>query len=145
MHVAIVDSVIDPATLLARVAAPGHGATSLFLGTVREVNEGRPVSGLEYSAYGAMAGEELRRIAEEAMQTSGVSAVAIEHRVGALALGDVSVAIAVAHAHRGPALDACRMIIEALKVRVPIWKREQYTDGTREWVDPTRAAAPVPE
>jgi molybdopterin synthase catalytic subunit len=140
MHIAIVSSPIDTGLLLARVASPAHGATSLFLGTVRELNDGRAVSGLEYSAYESMAASELRRIAEEASAQFDVSAIAIEHRIGALALGDISVAIAVAHAHRAPSLDACRYIIEALKLRVPIWKRELYVGGTREWIDPTASS-----
>jgi molybdopterin synthase catalytic subunit len=66
--------------------------------------------------------------------------VVAEHRLGYLALGEASVAVAVAHPRRGPAFDASRYVVEELKRRVPIWKREHYTDGTREWVDPTRAA-----
>ncbi|HEX6629853.1 MAG TPA: molybdenum cofactor biosynthesis protein MoaE [Gemmatimonadaceae bacterium] len=125
-------------TLLARVASDAHGAAALFLGTVREVNAGRPVSGLEYSAYEPMAEREMACIVDEARSTFGVERIALEHRLGALSLGEVSVGVAVAHAHRAPALDAMRFVIEELKRRVPIWKREHYLDGTREWVDPTR-------
>ena len=135
---AIVTRPIDCAALLAEVASPAFGATSMFVGTVREVNEGRAVTGMEYASYEAMAAAELARIAEEAAATFGTTALVIEHRIGTLALGDASVAIAVAHAHRAPALEATRYAIEQLKQRVPIWKREHYTDGTREWIDPTR-------
>lgn len=141
MRVAIVDRPIDAAALLAEVGDASTGATTLFLGTVRNVNDGRAVSGIEYSAYRAMAERELEAIAREAVERFDTSRVVVEHRLGTLSLGDVSVAIAVAHAHRGPAYDASRYIIEALKRRVPIWKREAYVDGTREWVDPTACAS----
>ncbi|HEU4628342.1 MAG TPA: molybdenum cofactor biosynthesis protein MoaE [Gemmatimonadaceae bacterium] len=124
--------------LLARVGSDGHGAAALFLGTVRDRNLGRPVTGIEYSAYEPMAEREMARIVEEARDAFGVTAVALEHRLGTLAVGEVSVGVAVGHAHRAPALDAVRFVIEELKRRVPIWKREHYVDGTREWVDPTR-------
>lgn len=133
---------IDPASLINEVASPQYGAISLFVGTVREVNEGRSVSAIEYSAYRSMAAAELDRILDEAEERFGVSALVVEHRIGLLALGDVSVAIAAAHAHRAPALDCTRYVIEEIKKRVPIWKKEHYADGTREWVDPTRAAQP---
>lgn len=128
---------IDPTALIERVASPRHGAVLLFLGVVREVNDGRGVTGIEYSAYEAMAARELAVIAEEAVARFDGTDVAIVHRLGELALEDASVGIAVAHAHRGVAYDVSRWIIEELKRRVPIWKREQYVDGTREWVDPS--------
>jgi molybdopterin synthase catalytic subunit len=134
---------IDPAALLRAVAAPAHGAVLLFLGVVRDVNDGRQVTGIEYSAYEAMAARELAAIASEAIARFGAVDVAVEHRLGDLALEEASVGIAVAHAHRGEAYDASRWIIEELKRRVPIWKREHYADGTREWVDPTGQPATV--
>jgi molybdopterin synthase catalytic subunit len=130
--------VIDPTALLRAVARPTHGAVLLFLGVVREVNDGRGVTGIEYSAYEAMAARELAAIAEEALARFHAVDVAIEHRLGELALEEASVGIAVAHAHRAEAYEASRWIIEELKRRVPIWKREHYVDGTRQWVDPTR-------
>ena len=146
IRTAIVTGAIDVPALIAEVTSTATGASTLFLGTVRDVNDGRSVTGIEYTAYAAMAGEELQRIAvEAAAQFDGVR-VAVEHRVGTLALTDVSVAIAVAHARRAPAIDANQFIIEALKRRVPIWKREHYADGAWQWVDPTarhaEAAAP---
>lgn len=137
----ILTSEIDPGSLINEVGAPQHGAISLFIGTVREVNEGRSVSAIEYSAYQSMASAELERILDEAEARFGVSALVVEHRIGLLDLGDVSVAIAAAHPHRAPALDCTRYVIEEIKKRVPIWKKEHYTDGTREWVDPTRVQA----
>lgn len=145
MYSAIVDQPIDPAALVARVTADGNGATVLFLGTVRDVNDGRGVTGIEYSAYRSMAARELASIVEEAAAHSGSRYIAVEHRLGELRVGDCSVAVAVAHPHRGRAFDGARYIIEELKRRVPIWKREQYTDGTREWVRATSSAALEPE
>jgi len=136
----IVDGAIDPASLIEEVSSPQYGGISLFVGTVREVNEGRSVSAIEYSAYKSMASAELERILDEAEERFGISALVVEHRVGLLALGEVSVAIAAAHPHRAPALDSTRYVIEEIKKRVPIWKKEHYSDGTREWIDPTRAA-----
>jgi molybdopterin synthase catalytic subunit len=141
---AIVTRPIDCTALLAEVASPAFGATSMFIGTVRAVNEGRAVRGMEYASYEAMAAAELGRIADEAAATFGTTALVIEHRIGTLAIGDASVVIAVSHAHRGPALEATRYAIEQLKQRVPIWKREHYTDGSREWVDPTKTVGGAP-
>jgi molybdopterin synthase catalytic subunit len=141
MRTAIVSRALDAAALLHEVAAAGHGAATLFVGTVRDTHRGRDVTGMDYEAYGPMAEAELARIAAEAGERFGVTALVVEHRVGTLAIGEASVVIAVAHAHRAAALDAQRYVIEELKQRVPIWKREHYTDGTREWVDPTVPSA----
>ncbi len=143
IRTAIVTRAIDPTALIAEVASDGHGATSLFLGTVRDVNDGRAVSGMEYTAYDAMASRELGKIAREAAQQFDGISLVVEHRTGTLELGDISVAITAAHAHRAYALDATRFVIEELKRRVPIWKREHYVDGTREWVDPSSPIAPA--
>jgi len=133
-------SPIDPQGLLAAVSGPANGAILLFLGVVRDVNDGRAVTGIAYSAYEEMATRELAAIAAQAGERFGTGAIAIEHRLGELTLEDASVGIAVAHPRRDGAYMASRWIIEELKRRVPIWKREHYADGTREWVDPTRAA-----
>jgi len=138
--VAIVEGPIDVDALVRAVGDPGAGATVLFLGTVRETNEGRAVSGIDYQAYAAMAEREMRVIADEAASRFRTRALAVHHRVGHLAVGVPSVAIAAAHERRAPAFDAARYVIEQLKRRVPIWKREHYVDGTREWVDPTGGA-----
>ena len=143
VRAAVHDCPIDAAALLGEVSAAGNGAALLFVGTVRDVNDGRAVTGIEYSAYGAMARRELAAIAAEAAERFAAAHVVVEHRVGYLALGEASVAIAAGHPHRAPAFDAVRYVIEEIKRRVPIWKREHYADGTREWVDPTRPAAPV--
>ena len=137
--------VIDPQAIIALVASESCGATSLFLGTVRDQNDGRAVKGIDYSAYELMAEKETRRIVDEAASSFGVDRISVVHRIGKLGLGDVSVAIAVAHTRREPALDATRYIIEELKKRVPIWKREHYTDGSRDWVGSSGQAAEVPK
>ena len=139
----IVSRAIDVPALTREVAADGWGAISIFLGTVRNTNDGRPVSGIDYSAYDAMAVVEMNRIIAEANARFEGVAIVVEHRIGTLQVGDVSVAIACGHPHRGPALDAKRYVIEELKRRVPIWKREHYLDGTSEWVDPLRRPAEI--
>lgn len=144
LHADVVDDAIDVAALLAHVQHAGVGAVSLFLGTVRDFNDGRPVTGMEYEAYLPMAVAELRAVAEAACETAPGLRVAIEHRVGSLQISDVSVAIACAHAHRAPAMDAARLIIDTLKQRVPIWKREHYVDGEQTWIDPTAGQSTVP-
>jgi molybdopterin synthase catalytic subunit len=143
IRVAVVSTEIDLAAVLSEVQAPAHGASILFVGTVREVNDGRAVDGMEYTAYVAMAEKEMAAIATEAKEKFSGSFVVIVHRIGELAIGDASVAIATANAHRDAAYQASRYVIEQLKARVPIWKREHYTDGTREWIDPTSAESHI--
>jgi len=135
MRTALVGQPIDVASIVAEVESPGNGAISLFVGTVRDVNDGRPVDGIEYNAYAPMAERELAQIAQQAAERFGTVHIVIEHRTGFLALGEASVAIAVGHPHRAQATDGARWIIEELKRRVPIWKMEHYADGTRQWVE----------
>jgi molybdopterin synthase catalytic subunit len=120
--------------LIGQAASPAFGATAIFIGTVRDENEGRSVDGIDYSAYEEMAELEMSRILEEARNRYSIESAIVEHRVGELAVGDASIAIVVAHPHRGAALDALRYIIDETKARATIWKREHYSDGTREWV-----------
>lgn len=137
MRTAIVEHPLDPTALLAEVADTASGASTLFVGTVRQTNAGREVTGIDYTAYGAMAEKELAAIVGEAVANFGTERVVVEHRLGTLTLGEASIVIAVSHARRAAAMDAQRFLIEEIKKRVPIWKREHYADGTREWVDPT--------
>jgi molybdopterin synthase catalytic subunit len=134
MRAAIVRDKLDIAKLIDEVAADSNGATAVFLGTVRAVNEGRAVTAIEYSAYDEMAELEMTRILGEAADSFGIESAAVEHRIGELGIGDASIAVVVAHPHRAPALDALRYIIDETKARVPVWKLEHYVDGTREWV-----------
>lgn len=128
------DGSIDVAALLSETRGDGDGAIALFLGTVRNLNAGRRVLFLEYEAYPGMAEREMERIAAEALSRFGVTQVAIVHRVGRLEIGDVSVAVVVAAPHRAAAMDACRFAIDAVKVSVPIWKRE-HGDGGAVWIE----------
>ncbi|HEU4988262.1 MAG TPA: molybdenum cofactor biosynthesis protein MoaE [Gemmatimonadaceae bacterium] len=145
MRSAIVDRPLDAAALLAEVSGTGHGAAVLFVGTVRDTNDGRAVTGIEYTAYRDMAERELSDIvASTAARFPGVD-IAVEHRLGTLGLGEASIVIAAAHPHRGAAYEASRVVIEETKRRVPIWKREHYADGTREWVHAGSGAQRTPE
>jgi molybdopterin synthase catalytic subunit len=130
---------IDVGALLARVQSPERGGVASFVGTVRNHHRGRKVVRLEYSAYAPMAEVECERIVAEAEGRWDV-AIALQHRVGDLQVGDTAVAIAAGSAHRDEAFLACRYVIEEVKRRVPIWKREVYADGTVDWVDPTRGS-----
>jgi molybdopterin synthase catalytic subunit len=127
---------LDLGRLVARVSAPARGGVACFLGVVRDHHGGRAVESLDYSAYEPMAETECARILAEA-RARWQAEVALEHRLGHLEVGDAAVAIAAAAAHRDAAFAACRYVIEEVKRRVPIWKRERYTDGTEAWVDPT--------
>lgn len=124
---------VDLTALIAGVEAPERGGIACFVGTVRNHHGGRQVLRLEYSAYGPMVEVECGRIVAEAESRWNV-AVSVRHRVGPLEVGDVAVAVVAASAHRDEAFIACRHVIEELKRRVPIWKREYFADGSVEWV-----------
>lgn len=136
-------SPIDPEQLAGRVTGRARGALVSFVGHVRDHHGGRAVIELEYSAYAPMAEAECARIAAEAEARWPV-AVALEHRLGSLTIGEVAVAVAVGGGHRGEAFEACRWVIEEVKRTVPIWKRERYADGSVAWVDPTAPGGTVP-
>jgi molybdopterin synthase catalytic subunit len=137
MLVDLRDTPILAEEALAHVSRASAGGVALFLGVVRDENEGRAVTRLEYSAYGPMARAEMTRIAEEMeKEIPGVRVAAI-HRVGDLKVGDVAVVCAVSAPHRAEAFHACRSLIDRIKSRVPIWKREHGPDGSAwvGWVD----------
>lgn len=131
----IVKDPIDPAAILASVGSDVDGASMLFIGVVRNHNQGRAVGGVRYDVYEEMATGILTQIAEEAKQLVGIDHIAVVHRVGELTVGDVSVAIAVSSPHRAEAFEACRFIIEEIKKRLPVWKKERYGDSVEEWVE----------
>jgi molybdopterin synthase catalytic subunit len=131
--IALSDEAIDVAAVLAAIDGPGEGGVVLFLGRVRDQARGRSVSRLDYEAYGDMAAVELAALADEARAQHGASRVAIVHRTGTLAIGELAVAIAVAAPHRKEAFAACEWLIDTLKQRVPIWKKEWYADGS-QWI-----------
>jgi molybdopterin synthase catalytic subunit len=125
---------IDCTALAERVRSDACGAVVTFAGVVRELSDDdRPVNGLSYEAYPAMALDEMRKIAHEAQAKFGPCEIAIVHRFGDLAIGETSVAIVVAAPHRAAAFDACEYAIDELKARVPIWKKEHYLDGSATW------------
>ncbi|MDR7544219.1 MAG: molybdenum cofactor biosynthesis protein MoaE [Armatimonadota bacterium] len=131
----LIDLVRDPISLdalLAAVRHPGAGAVVVFLGTVRRHSRGRDVHHLEYEAYDTLARREMARIAAHAAARWGVR-IAMVHRLGTLAIGEISVAIAVAAPHRREAFEAGRFAIDTLKQTVPIWKKEVWADGS-EWI-----------
>lgn len=134
---------IEIESLLRQVSAPERGAVTTFVGTVRNHHAGREVLELEYEAFAPMAEAECSRIVGEA-EGRWPCRIGLRHRVGRLALGDAAVAIAAASAHREESFQACRYVIEELKRRVPIWKRERYADGTEAWVDPTAPEGIMP-
>ena len=115
--------------VIAEVSHAGAGGIATFLGVVRDFNDGRAVTLLEYEAYGAMAESEIARIhAELVAEMPGVR-VAATHRVGPLHVGDAAVVCAASAPHRGEAFEACRLLIDRIKARLPIWKREHGPDG----------------
>jgi len=127
---------LDVTALLAEVASEGCGATTLFLGTVRRSADDGDVVGIEYSGYDAMAEAEFDRIVADARSRWPDARIALRHRLGYVATGEVSVAIAAAAPHRNAAFDACRFVIDQTKERVPIWKKERLAAGTERWVGP---------
>lgn len=141
LRAGLVEHPIDPAALLREVADPSVGAICLFLGTVRDLNDGRSVVGIDYAAYRSMARKELQAIAASAAEQFGTTVLIVEHCVGTLTVSDISVAIVAAHPHRAPAFDAARLVIEEIKRKTPIWKQERYADGSKEWVDPSHTSA----
>ena len=140
---AIVREPIDPAQVLTMIGADQDGASLLFLGVVRDHNDGRSVGGIRYDTYEEMAADVLSEIVSEAAQSAGTDRVAAVHRIGELGVGEVSVAIAVSSPHRAEAYEASRYIIEEIKKRLPVWKKERYGDGAEEWVEGRARTAPV--
>jgi len=120
---------LDPRLTESLVAHPGAGAIATFIGTVRDHGRGRAVTRLEYEAYAPAAELTMSQIGEEIRERWGIDHVAITHRVGLLGVGEASVVISVASAHRDAAFEACRYAIERIKEIVPIWKKEHYADG----------------
>jgi molybdopterin synthase catalytic subunit len=123
---------IDAAAL--STATARDGAVCLFVGVVRDENRGRAVTGIDYEAYEEMALPLMQEIGAETARLFPVTRVRLVHRLGPLAVGEASVAVAVSSPHRAEAFAACRHAIDALKARVPIWKKEHYADGS-EWLD----------
>ena len=132
--VQLVREPIDAAAILASVKAGPDGAVVVFDGIVRDNTRGRATLHLDYEAYEEMALKQMHQLREHALGTFAIREVAIVHRLGRLTVGETSVLIAVASAHRAAAFDACRWVIDTLKKTVPIWKKEQFADGA-VWAD----------
>lgn len=133
---AISDGAFDVAPLREQLLGHDAGACASFEGWVRDHNEGRVVQGLFYESYRALAEAEGQAIINEALQRFAITRAACVHRTGELALGDLAVWVGVSAGHRGPAFEACRWIIDEVKSRVPIWKRERYAQGPATWLHP---------
>lgn len=129
MRVALVRDVIDTQAITDAIKAGEDGAVTVFDGIVRNNTRGRQTLHLDYTAYEAMALEQMQALAIEAKERFGVRDVAMVHRLGRLEIGETSILIAVASAHRGVTFDACRWLIDTLKKQVPIWKQEVFVDG----------------
>lgn len=142
---------INTQTLLDHVGSPAAGAVVLFLGTVRERTGDRRTDSLDYECYPEMAEKKLAELEAEARRRWPLVACSIVHRLGHLELGEASVAVAVSTAHRGQAFEAGQWLIDTLKEVVPIWKKENWADGTSDWVHPgvsnsnARSTAPAGE
>ena len=132
--IALTPEALDPMALVAAVADPDHGGTATFLGTTRREAGRREVAELRYEAYEELALAELAAIAAEAEERFGAR-VALAHRIGPVAVGEPSVAVAASAGHRPAAFAACRYVIDELKARAPIWKQTAYADGATSWVD----------
>jgi molybdopterin synthase catalytic subunit len=140
VRVEIVDGVIPSMEIVAGLKAGADGAVCVFDGIVRDNSRGRKTLHLDYEAYREMALAQMKALAEEAIAKFSVRDVAVVHRLGRLHVGETSVLVAVASAHRGAAFEACRWLIDTLKKTVPIWKKEQFVDGA-VWAD----GEPFPE
>jgi molybdopterin synthase catalytic subunit len=128
------DTPLSVDEVLGAVSDPAAGGVAMFVGAVRDHDHGQDVTRLGYTAHPSAA-TELRRVAEKVAASFSATAVAVVHRVGDLAIGDLAVVVAVSCPHRGEAFDACRALIDELKRSVPIWKHQQYAGGGSEWVN----------
>jgi len=134
--VSLTNDALNPAELLAQVASHDAGAAVLFLGTTREFTHGRRTTSLDYECYPEMAQEKLAELEAEARRRWPLTGCSIVHRLGHLALGEASIAIAVSSPHRHDSFAAGQWLIDTIKQVVPIWKQENWADGTSEWVHP---------
>ncbi len=130
----LTETPIDAAGAVKGLQDPAAGAAVTFEGWVRNHNESRDVTRLDYEAYPEMAIQEGTRILEESCERFDILNAICIHRTGSLAIGDMAVWVGVASVHRGPAFEACEFIIDTIKTRVPIWKKETYADGNSDWI-----------
>ncbi len=140
IQVALRAEKLDSNAIEQKIESPANGAQCVFRGVVRRDSDLNPVESLEYEAYSEMATRQLQEMAEDASKKWPGARIAMEHRLGSVPIGEPSVIIAVGTPHRAEAFACCRYLIEELKHRVPIWKKEFGATGSR-WVDDSRAAA----
>lgn len=126
---------IDPAVLEASLDSPSAGAVVTFVGRVRNHSQGREVLRLDYEGAEALAANQFDLLERDTRARFEVEEIGCAHRIGTLEIGDIAVWIGVSSAHRGPAFDACRFLIDELKKRLPIWKKEHYADGDSGWIE----------
>jgi molybdopterin synthase catalytic subunit len=124
---------LDVGEVIAALDDDTSGGLTLFVGRVRDHDQGKGVIGLDYSAHPS-ALDTMRAVCEKVASDHDVHGIAAVHRVGTLAIGDVAVVVATSSAHRGTSFDASRQLIDTLKAEVPIWKHQRFSDGTEEWV-----------
>ena len=142
VHTSLGEAPLEVGEAYAFLTTPDAGAVAVFVGTTRrwtvggESGRGKETERLRYEAYAPMARAELARLAAEAQARWPVLRCWLTHRLGEVPVGEASVVVGVATAHRGDAFEACRWLIDTLKERVPIWKREVFADGAEEWVRP---------
>ena len=132
----LTNNAVDIPALLDRVQTAAAGAVVLFLGTTREMTDGRRTESLDYECYPEMAQRKLSELEAEARRRWPIAECCVVHRLGNMQPGEVSVAVAVSTPHRNDAFAAGRWLIDAIKTEVPIWKRENWADGTADWVHP---------
>jgi molybdopterin synthase catalytic subunit len=136
MMIRLTHDALDHFALTEMVRRPHCGGVVTFLGTVRDLTDSRVTEALDYEAYPGMAEKKLAEIEADVRQRWPVGEVVLVHRLGRLVVGEISVAVAVSCPHRAEAFEACRYAIDRLKELVPIWKRENWADGSTEWVHP---------
>jgi molybdopterin synthase catalytic subunit len=129
---------IDTEAVLRAVRSPAAGAAVLFLGTVRELTDGRRTESLDYECFAEMAQQQLNALEADARGRWPLLKCAVVHRLGHLEVGEISVAVAVSSAHRRAAFEAGGWLIDRIKEVVPIWKKENYADGAQEWIHPQK-------
>jgi len=141
--VQLTHSLIDYHALAEQVRRNDCGAVVTFLGTVRDLTDGKVTVALDYESYGGMAEKKLAEIEQDTRRRWPVGDMVMVHRLGRLEVGEVSVAVAVSCPHRGQAFEACRYAIDRLKELVPIWKKEHWADGSTDWVHPGTDSRPA--
>jgi MoaE-MoaD fusion protein len=129
------DAALSVDEVITAVRHPSAGGIAVFMGVVRDHHQGKPVARLDYEAYRELADKEMRRIVDALTSEHAGTRIAVVHRVGELAVGDLAVVVAVSAAHRGQAFDVCRLVIDRVKDTVPVWKKEWAPDGSALWVN----------